>query len=314
MKKKIIISYILITALVFCASCKSGFGNQDNTPSPEVIGNQVVNSGEISGDSSLDSAPEAPTKTEDIPSEEATPEVETAESNAKASLLLPGSEEMSFAEDEAASISEALKNAELCDYPFIFSPEFSISLEDGSSYEIMADSFLHGIEDGYDVTIVSDGADYYEADYKLYSLLSSKAALSAEPLIDMQKLRVFAAHYSEEDALDSFMNETLPGYIEALLGKEENPKIEVTISDYSEISVARDSIMYRPLAFDIVYGIDNGSTEVSGEEMRIFTFVITGPEGTRIYLFGTNDDVLGFADEQMNEAASALSLDITAVG
>lgn len=182
------------------------------------------------------------------------------------------------AEDKTDDTDDLLKYLDdmmQLDYPYVFTPQFEVE-KDGKTYQIMLDELYRG-DDGYQIAVVSDGSDYFEADSSLWYGLKKKEGYLDPALEDRIKgLLIVTSGEDEEEAKGKMVNDIIPGVISEMTG---GGKAEIEY--FSEIRVSGDSLIYRPVVMRVDYS--------KGEEFSsvlCYLFVIPDPQGTRVYLFG----------------------------
>ena len=177
--------------------------------------------------------------------------------------------------DDTDELLKYLDDMMQLDYPYVFTPQFEVE-KDGKTYQVMLDELYRG-DDGYQIAVVSDGSDYYEADSSLWYGLKKKEGYTDPALEDRIKgLLIVTSGEDEEEAKGEMVNDIIPGVISEMTG---GGKAEIEY--FSEIRVNGDSLIYRPVVMRVDYS--------KGEEFSsvlCYLFVIPDPQGTRVYLFG----------------------------
>ena len=84
-------------------------------------------------------------------------------------LSLIGEASADISQEDTAELLPYIENADPIEYPFLFTPLYEVTIGE-NTYEIMPEKWLHA-EDGYEVAILSDGAELYEADADILTKL-----------------------------------------------------------------------------------------------------------------------------------------------
>ncbi len=245
---------------------------------------------------------------------EATPEVsveipeETPPLTGAGSVLsLIGEASADISQEDTAELLPYIENADPIEYPFLFTPLYEVTIGE-NTYEIMPEKWLHE-EDGYEVAILSDGAELYEADADILTKLEILCPVEADYNTFVENLFIKAGGIDEAAAIDMLMEEIVPEFLRGKQGET----LTFSIDAYEQNFPKEEPLLYSSSIWDLVYTADNGTTSISGEETRLLSFVINDPVGTRIYLIGTAP-IEGNAEKQLTDAAAKLSIDLLTVG
>jgi len=232
------------------------------------------------------------------------------------------SQKAELTKEQVSSLYSDLAGQELAEveYPYLFSPQYSIETETGVLY-FLYDDELH-MRDDMPVTIVAANAEgpYYEAGAAVYSALTGYLDPSAASFENsIAYFQLWASQYDVESAAKKLCEQTLLPY-EARSFEDAGVQIAEKRLDgvtFLEDTRLEEVAIYNVVAFKYDYSLrptelgaigEEGGAMVDGEFMKGFSDVavclqISQPEGIRLYLLA----LCAEGDDLAAVATSALS-------